>query len=359
MECLPPVLQLDPEGKKMPGAQADPYLSLNDVLSVIQAKRFVTEEGQQCVGYGKGSAKVLENIWIQFPSIRKPIIMWLLKRNDTFEYRTAFEAYQIIMAFVRVISEDFLYAKKEVFERLYSDPKNLGLLARLAYELSKKEKTREHTSAMVLKWAESDCSWLWKAAFLVYLYADVPSQDIKLKNALTLTVKKRFLGLRRADIRFIAVYARQFEDMRSFVADIFYELSTSGKEDSRDSLALLYLWLVKYGYYFTNVNRINLPFVVCDSKKQVTNLLPVLAYIMARYNLRRRLYSILRVYLEEIADYDVPRSTMKHIVAYFYAFAGKVPDYQKDILLFLKESHGGTAKSVYHMLTDIYQGSVK
>lgn len=354
MEYLPPVLQLDSEGKKVPVIQTDPYLSLNDILSAIQAKIFVTEEGQQCVGYGKESVKVLENIWAQFPSLRNPIIMWLLKMNDMFEYRTAFEAYQIITAFAGVISEDFLYAKKEIFERLYSNSKNMGLLARLAYELLKKGKTRKHTSAMVLKWAQSDSSWLWKAAFLVYLYADIPSQDVRWKAALTLTVKRKVLGLRRADIRFIAGYAGHFEDMRSFMANIFYELYTSGKEDSREPLALIYLWLIEYGYYYTDDNLIALPFVACDSKEQIIKLLPVLAYLMTRYDLRHRLYSILRVYLEEIACYDVPGSTMKHIVAYFYTLAQKDSDYRKDILLFLRESDGRVARSVYHMLTDIW-----
>lgn len=82
---------------------------------------------------------------------------------------------------------------------------------------------------------------------------------------------------------------------------------------------------------------------------------PVLAYIMARYDLRRQLYSVLRAYLEEIADYDVPQSMIKHISAYFYILAQSDSGYRTDILMFLRESGGSVAKSVCHMLTEIYR----
>ncbi len=355
MECLPPVFRLDQEGKVISAPESNPYLSLNDVLPVIQGKIFVTEEGRQCIGFGREPSKVLKNMWIQFPALRKPIIIWLLKVNDTFEYRTTFEAYQIVTAFARVVSEDFPYAKKEVFERLYSNPKNLGLLARLAHELLKKGKNRNGSEEMVLKWAESDSEWLWKAALLVYLYADAPFPGEKLEKALALTVKKKFLRLHRGDLRFIAVYAGHFKNMRSFMTGVFRELGASQEKDYLPYLAVIYLYLTKYGYFMIDKKMTNLPFVVHDSQKQAVAMSPVLAYIMARYDLRRQLYSVLRAYLEEIADYDVPQSMIKHISAYFYILAQSDSGYRTDILMFLRESGGSVAKSVCHMLTEIYR----
>ena len=105
MECLPPLYQLDQEGKQISEQQTDPYLSLSDVIIVIGGKKFITKDGEQCVGYGEKCEKILKNIWTQFPALRESIVTWLLKVNDLFECRTEFDAYQITAAFVRVIAE--------------------------------------------------------------------------------------------------------------------------------------------------------------------------------------------------------------------------------------------------------------
>lgn len=355
VEYLPSIIQLDSEGKEIHILKSDPYHSLNTVLSVIGGKVFIRGEGQQCIGYGNDSNKILSNIWTQFPVLREPIILWLLKVNDSFEYRTTFEAYQITTAFIRIMSEDFLYAQKHIFERLYSKPCNLGLLARLAQELLAKEKFRNDASLMILKWARSDSGWLWKAALLVHLNSYDPSIDNELKKALIITVSKKFFRLEHSDLRFITIFAAYSENVRLVITSVFHSLYKENDAYGKRELAQIYIRMIRYGYYEVNRKLINLPFVVCDSKEQVSNIEAVLVYIMSQYDLRCQLYSVLRAYFEEITFYDVPQNIDKHLTAYFYALTKKEYDYQEDILLFLKESGGNLANDVYNYLTKIYK----
>lgn len=357
MECLPSMIQLDKEGKEIHIPQSNPYLSLNTVLSVIGGKMFITEEGEQCIGYGEGSERVLNNIWIQFPALRKPIMTWLLKTNAAFEYRSDLEAYQITTAFVRIITEDFAYAEKQIFIRLYSNQKNVGLLARISMELLKKSELKQAASDMVLQWAESDSEWLWKAAFLVYSYVNADDYDSRLKQALTDTVKKKFMGLNNTDLGFITVSAFYFTKIRQLIAEIFDFLYRVSDRQAWKQLAYTYICIIRYGYYRISKHLTDLPFVVCDSKEQLKCMVPILKYVMSRYDLRRQLYCILRVYLEEIADYDISRNTISYITAYFYSLAGNDEDFRRDILLFLKECNGRAAEAVYQKLTEIYKST--
>lgn len=164
MEYLPAVWQTNQEGTETCVQQVNPYISLNRALSVIRGKIFITDDGQRCIGYGEGSEEVLSNIWVQFPDLRKPIINWLIRVYEMFEYKTSFEVYQVVCAFNRIITEDFQYSRMQVFERLYSAPDNLGFIARLAQELLADERFKKDTFNMVLRWMESESNWLWKSA---------------------------------------------------------------------------------------------------------------------------------------------------------------------------------------------------
>lgn len=92
-DFLPTITQLDKDGKEIHILQTNPYLSLDAALSVVGGKMFIRDDGQQSIGYGENFEKVLSNIWIQFPDLRKPVISWMLKVNDIAEYRTSFEVY--------------------------------------------------------------------------------------------------------------------------------------------------------------------------------------------------------------------------------------------------------------------------
>ncbi len=354
-EYLPVVSKIDTEGREIYVQQTNPYISLNTALAVIGGKIFITKEGQRCIGYGEGFEEVLENIWIQFPDLRKPVIGWLLRVNEIFEYKTSFEVEQVVGAFTRIIKKDYQYAKRQMFGKLYSEPDNLGFLARLAQELLQDERLGPDILHMVLRWAESESNWLWKTALLVCLHTYGKDMDNQLHKTMIRIIKKRMFEFQNSDLRFIVLFAGDAGNVKAIAASAFYGLYRTGSPDEKKNLALIYLKMIRYGYYQVNRSRIDLPFVTCDSREQMDNLCPVLAFIMAQYDLYCQLCWILQAYLEEIADYEVTVRTLNHIVAFFYVLSKGNYDYQRDILLFLSEMKGSIAKKIYSKLIKIYE----
>lgn len=354
MEFLPAILQEDQEGKVIHVQQTNSYISLNTALSAIRGKIFITDNGQRCIGYGEGSDKVLSNIWVQFPDLRQPMINWLIRVYEMFEYKTSFEVYQVVRAFIRIITEDFQYSRRQVFERLYSEPDNLGFLARLAQELLEDKRFKADILNMVLRWIESESIWLWKSALLVCMHTYGTDIDGQLHKAMIHTMKGKMLGLQNFDLRFISLFAGNARNVRTIMASVFYELYQPNNMQGEERLAQIYLKMIRYGYYQVDRNNIDLPFVTCDSKEQMENIHFVLAYIMTRYDLYRRLCRILQAYLEEISDYDVSLGTLNRITAFFYVLTRDVADYQEDIFLFLSELKGCIAKKIYNKLIEIY-----
>ncbi|MCM1121585.1 MAG: hypothetical protein NC416_03280 [Eubacterium sp.] len=357
MEYLPAVLQADPEGKETCVEQTNSYIPLNAALSAIQGKIFITDDGQRCIGYGDGGEEVLGNIWVQFPDLRKSVINWLIRVYEMFEYKTSFEVYQVVRAFIRIITEDFQYSRMQVFERLYAEPANLGFIARLAQELLEDRRFRTDILNMVLRWMESESNWLWKSALLVCLHTYGSDIDGQLHKTMIRSMKGRLPGLKNSDLRFISLFAGNATNVRVIMAFVFYELSQSDNRQGKERLARIYLKMIRYGYYHVDQNKVDLPFVTCDSKEQMENMHFVLAYIMTRYDLYRQLCWTLQAYLEEISNYDVSSGTLNHLTAFFYVLTRDAVDYQEDILLFLSELKGCIAKKIYNKLIKIYTNS--
>lgn len=355
MEYLPSVWQVDQEGTETYIQQTNSYISLNTALSVIRGKIFITDDGQRCIGYGEGSEEVLSNIWIQFPDLRKPMINWLIKVYEMFEYKTSFEVYQVVRAFIRIITEDFQYSRIQVFDRLYVKQDNLGFIARLAKELLEDKRFNTDILNMVQRWMESESNWLWKSALLVCMHTYGPDIDGQLYKTMINALKGRMLGLQNSDFRFISQFVGNARNVRTIVAFVFYELSQSDNMQGEERLAQIYLKMIRYGYYQIDQNKIDLPFVIYDSKGQLENMRFILAYIMTRYDLYRQLCRILQAYLEEISNYNVSSGTMNHLTAYFYVLTRDAVDYRGDILLFLSELKGWIAKKIYNKLIKIYR----
>ena len=317
MEYLPPVLQANQEGKEMYVQQTNSYISLNSALSVVRGKIFITDDGQRCIGYGEGGKEVLSNIWVQFPDLRKPMINWLIRVYETFEYKTSFEVYQVVCAFTRIITEDFQYSQRQVFEKLCEEPDNLGLIARLAQELLEDKRFERDVLNMVLRWMKSESEWLWKAALLVCIHTYGTDIDGQLHKTMIHAMKGRMFALRNSDFQFISLFAGNARNVRTIMAFVFYELYQSDNMQGEERLARIYLKMIRYGYYQVNRNKISLPFVTCDSKEQMESMQFVLTYIMTRYDLYRQLCRLLQVYLEEISDYDVSSGMLKRLTGFF------------------------------------------
>lgn len=354
MEYLPAVVQADQEGKETNVQQTNSYISLNAALSVIRGKIFITDDGQRCIGYGEGNEGILNNIWVQFPDLRKPMINWLIRVYEMFEYKTSFEVSRIVRAFILIITEDFQYSKMQVFDRLYVKQDNLGFIARLAQELLEDKRFNMDILNMVQRWMESESNWLWKSALLVCMHTYESDIDGQLHKTMIHAMKGRMLELQNSDLRFISIFAGNARNVRTIMAFVFYEICQSDNMQGKERLARIYLKMIRYGYYQVHGNKIDLPFVVCDSKEQMENMRFVLAYIMTRYDLYRQLCRILQAYLEEISEYDVSAGTLNHLTAFFYVLTRDEVAYQRDILLFLSELKGSIAKKIYNKLIKIY-----
>lgn len=354
IEYLPSVSHIDTEGKEIYVQQTNSYISLNSALAVIGGKSFITGDGQQSIGFGEDYEEVLSNIWLQFPDLRKPIISWLFRINDLIEYKTSFEAYQIVNAFIRIITKDFQYAKKYVFDRMYSEENNLGILARLMQELLGVEKYKADSLNIVIGWMESESDWLWKSALLVCLRTYSLDIEKKLQKAMICSIKKRILGLQNSDLKFIVLFASNSKNVRTIMSFVFCDTYKSCSLKGKEKLARIYLKMIRYGYYQVNKDKIDLPFVICDSKEQIENIEYILAFIMKQYDLYSQLCWILQAYIEEISGYEVSHGTLDHFTAFFYVLTRQEYDFQKDFLLFLSDLKGSFARDIYDKLLKIY-----
>lgn len=347
IENFPQVKVLNDEGREAEKPQQDSYISLNSMLSVIGGKIFITDDGQRCTGFGEDSEKALVNMWEQFPGLRNNILSWLIDSSGIFEYRTAFDAYQVTAAFVRVISLDFVDAKKNIFARLYSNPNNAGLLGALAYELYKKPEFRKEILEIGCQWAASNSHWLWKPACILYSNLDGENVSYDLEKCLRDSIKKRLLNLNRSDLIFISMFICYSKNARSMLSAILNEIFHSKSvRNFRNQVASTYVRLIRFCYYGVDQSLTELPLVACDTREQQSDLEAILKQVMSVYPLRRQLYAIMEAYLNEAAGYNLSSSAVKHLTAYFCNISSSGTDIRRDVMSFLKNCKGDIAKQI-------------
>lgn len=338
----------------------DPYISVNTFLSLIEGELFSTQDGQQCVGLGEHSQQALKTLWEQFPALRDPICRWLVRLCRVYKFRTAFDAHQIVCAFVRVISLDFEDAQKRVFSRLRSDSDNAALLGNIMCMLYGYANLSKKVERMLLDWLESRSSWLWSSACLAcaFLMSETRNDsvrndvfDLPLKKALN----RRLIFLTGDDSAFMSVLLNQSEYFRTMLADLLGDaVCQSQKHSTHMVLAQTYLFLLRGCYYLVNADYPELPLAACDSKRQQQSLIPVLREVISQISTRSQLYAIMRAYLEELSRYQYSQQLIKHLCAFFYSIAQSSPDYWSDILQFLYNCKGTPSKQIFERLRTMY-----
>lgn len=301
-----------------PSVQQDAYISLRTILSVIGGQSFITEEGQQCIGLGKDSQHALKNFFDLFPALRCSIISWILQVNNVFRYRTTFDAYQIIMAFVRIISVDFIDSKRNIFPQLYANPVNAGLLGNIVYRLHENNETKEEARAVIRQWIRSDSTWLWRPLCLEYsMFADNKA-DTAYEGDIVKVLSKRINTFSQSDISFIVRIMFQSKSCRTMITEVLsraYAISHTAGE--KTSIAHFYIKLVRQSYYMVNRKYMELPLVSCDTKEQQKNITDIIGRAMSEYGLRKQLYAILKAYLNEVSGYQYASNEIMHISAFF------------------------------------------
>lgn len=356
LKYLPKVERSGDEGEIEQDIRRNPYLSLNTLLSVIGGKRFIAVEGQTCTGLGENSKQALVNLMEQFPSLRRPIISWLIHVNEVYKYNTTFDAYQIATAFARVISLDVADAEMRIFPRLYSEPKNAGLLGILMYKLYGDALIQESVQTIILQWIKSESTWLWKPVCLVYSYLKQDGRiDISFESALGRVISKRFGRFKGNDLAFISLILVQSEAFRTMLAKVIHDtyLKANARE-GRITVAVQYIKLVRSCYYLVNRACMELPLVACDTKQQQDFLAPLVEQVMSEYRLRKQLYVILEAYMKEISDYNCSDGTINHVAAYFYNIASSDFDFQQDVLYFIQNCRCRASQKIYERLKKAY-----
>ena len=354
MEYLPNTEFLDNDEKKTT-VQWNPYISLNTILSIICGKRFEGKDGRSYTGLGEGTEQALVNILEQFPILRRGIIEWLIHLHETYHYHTSFDAYQITTAFARVISIDISDANTRIFPWLYTNPDNTGLLGNLVYRLYRDLELRKDIEAIILQWIKSDGIWLWKPACMAFAFLTEDGYQTSFETILLKRIESKILQMEGRDLNFIARLQKQYKSIRTIFARALNNVyHRADSREKRIGLSQIYINLVRRSYYQVDSCYIKLPLVTCDQKRQQEFLAPIICQVMSTYHLRKQLYSILVVYMEEISKYDFSIDLVNYLAAYFYNMASSYYAYQQDILCFLGNSTNDMARQVYVRLRKIY-----
>lgn len=354
MDNLPMVKIQNNEDKEKLVSQRNPYVSLNTILMVINGKRFVTKDGQICIGFGEGSIQILINILEQFPMLRSSIVSWLIYLSKIYKYRTAFDSCQMVAAFARIISLDITDAKMRVLPQLYSNSNNIALLGALAYKLYTNNMLVNESELILLYWLKSDSKWIWKSALLTYSFIIQKNNNTTIEDDLKKTFSKKILYLKGRDLHFIAMILHQSKHCRIMFAEIFN--NTYNKTNDKKKKLLIceqYLNLIRYCYYMVDASFIKLPLVACDSKSQQICLTKIIGQIMSVYYLRKQLHAILGAYLDELSSYNFSENVIKHISGFFYNMISLTSLYKEDVLYFLRNCKNEAAKQVFMRLYHI------
>ncbi|MBR1702214.1 MAG: hypothetical protein IJ716_09710 [Lachnospiraceae bacterium] len=353
---IPKTKTLNSEQAVEENINSDSYIALNTILSLIGGRKFVIADGRIGVGFGSGSQKVLCNILEQFPTLKNPIVLWLMELNEIYQFHTTFDAYQMANALTRIISLDVLYAGTHIFPRLLSDPKNAGILGIIVYKLYMDSQSKEYAENIILCWVSSDSKWLWKAVCLTCAAFSNSKIVFPYVPDLKKAIRKRILYFKKEDLVFVSSLLRQSQELRSLFCNIFGDtLNNTRTRDGRLKIAQTYINFVRYSYYQVNSDFMELPLVVCDTLQQQKQLAKVVECTMSVYHLRKQLYAILKAYLKELSRYDYSDKTIDHISAYFYNMGGESQQYCQDILYFFRTYNNKATKQIFTRLRLTYE----
>ncbi|MCL2146551.1 MAG: hypothetical protein FWH52_01965 [Synergistaceae bacterium] len=335
----------DEEGRERADRNT-PYLSLHNVMGVIGGCEFDTPYGL-AIGFSENTSGVLNNIWRQFPSLRDPIVIWLIDIYYTHKSGTEFENRQILNAFVKLIMLDFEDAKSRLFFRLISDPGNVWFISAVSLEIYKDSALHEEMDKLLYQWAKSADDYLWVIPCLVYsftIYEQV--YENKLYDVLYPQFKRSSLSTAAA----IGPFLIESKRLRCAVVRVLEKRITATEKrlsNTAKTTIDTYLALLRYGYFLVTPKKTALPMVACDNSEQLKQLRPLMGKILSNYNIRTSLFSILSVYLEEISKYKVSTSIRNALNAYFLNAAYANPRFYNDIMRFLHNEKNAIAYEIY------------
>ena len=234
---------------------------------------------------------------------------------------------------------------------MYTDPDNMIFLSILMRKLYKNPELKTKITSIVISWINSSSTWRWQSALFLYASFNDPSEYKILEPHLKYKIQERLLYFNWVDILLISSLLKYYVHIRSLIVSVFNDSFRRTKNrTNRIELADIHVKFVKYCYYLVDKSYVRLPFVTCDSKEQLVALKPIISQVMSEYNIRKRMYFLLKQYLKELSRYSPDDQTIKYIAAYFQSIISIDEDYRADILYFLDNCQNTTSLRVRNLL---------
>ena len=343
-DLLPHEIVYDAEGREVYARETKPYISLNSLLAVIGGKKFVTDEGIQCVTLDDNEMRALTNILEQFPALQDTVLDFIVQMAVNDRYYTIPYSYQVASAAAVLISSHIIDAENKLFPRMYTNSDNLFFLANMVYSLYSEIDNKDMAELFIRNWLLSDIAWMWKT--LCYIYVQIQNDDstFKYEKELQRRLLNKVKRLNPVDCGFIAWLLMYSKSFRTMMCIVFHDaFAAADNYDRKRSVAQTYINIVRRCYYKVNAHLVELPLAACDTKKQQELLTDILERIMVDFHLRRQLYTILEAYLKELSHYTYDEKVIKHIAAYICNMCYAGEEYREDIRSFLKKWQGKAA----------------
>ena len=322
----------------------NPFISLDTILSIIGAETcLITYKScfenvcEKCVYFPEYHDKVMTNFWEMFPLLRNQITSWLIESYSTACINNgSFKTKCFINAMVNIIKLDFSDSLNRLFIQLTSNPSNKNLLTALLFTLINGKDTNKNASELLRQWSSSH-KWLWEIPFVIF--SDYPS-ELSFASEIETTLHYKILNsLEEENDRFFGLISGKMMTslkLRTMVSKIFRKIFAETIEKSLSKVQLTFLMFVSYSYSFVNKNKTNLPLITFDNRQQAENINPIIISIISDYNKRHILFDVLKAYIEEINDYEIPDLLLNGLKSFFYIISKNSPKYFSDILRFLK-----------------------
>lgn len=346
-------VNFDDEGKEI-AIHKDFYISINNILTIINVKMFTIESGENCIGLGDIRSLALKNLWNQFPSLRENIVKWLLNVSQNYEYKTGFRTYQVLNSFINLIKLDFSAGINHIFSKMYSNSNNDWFLGLIGYELYNDPETKNKILPILSSWTVSKGNWLWKPACFIYANIKNDDKDDNFDKKIYQDIKQRFLSFDWQDLKYIGLLLTGSERLRTLISVILNKLISDVKlYEDKNHLVNEYIWLVNFSYYTISDKYSALPLFACDTKKQLYNIQPIIKALLSNYINRKFFYNILEAYFHEISSYDINNTVLNHIKAFWVLTIENNPQFRNDIILMLKRCNCRVSKLMLSFLNEI------
>ena len=335
-DCLPPTNINETE-------YIGPYVAQDSILSVISGEKY-TKNGLQYVGLGDNYEQVLQNFIGQFPDLQEPLICMIEQLLEIKRYRKDFYLIQIALLLKNLHKKRLVDVEERILPYLCRNKVNIEILVLFLCFLYGDEQTENDADRIISDWLKHDRKWMWQVASLVYIQLMETRPECQFEKQLEKIISNKIIGFRKDDYRFISDILMCSKDFRELICRVWngaLPLSNNEKEIPQQ-----FLCLIRNCYYRVNEGNVTLPLIVCDSKQQLFELKEILEKVMGCCELRRQLYSLLKAYIKEIAEYEYSVSVISRVAGYCWFLGAIDDDYREDIIDVLKQCPDVIAKKI-------------